>query len=132
MPPRTQRQTGHEPTSVNQVHLAGRLAAPPETRQLPSGDQVVTFRLVVSRGRGRRASKAGRAGVDTIDCTIWTAGLRRRSASWTPGEKLAVEGSLRRHFWRSAGGPRSRYDVEVTAVTRVAAAVPSAGDRSRP
>ena len=100
--------------TVNEVRLRGRLAAEPECRELPSGDEVVTFRLIVDR----RGARSAQAAVDTIDCTVWAASLRRRSASWAAGDLLIVEGSLRRRFWRSPHGPRSRYDVEVTRVSR--------------
>ena len=99
---------------VNEVRLRGRLADRPEIRSLPSGDEVVTFRLVV----GRRPTRGSQVTVDTIDCTIWGATLRRRASAWLPGEVLVVEGSLRRRFWRSPQGARSRYDVEVQKVTR--------------
>jgi single-strand DNA-binding protein len=101
----------------NLVQLQGRLAAAPDCKVLPSGDEVVTFRLIVAR---RPAAKYGPK-VDTIDCTAWSAALRRRAASWGPGDLLTVEGRLRRRFWRSPQGPRSRYDVEVRRVSRTAA-----------
>jgi single-strand DNA-binding protein len=129
--PRAETASPALSSPVNHVQLKGRLAASPERRQLPSGDEVVTFRLVVPRVARVKATTRQRPGVDTIDCTIWSAGLRRRSASWQAGEVLAVEGALRRHFWRSVAGPRSRYDVEVTAATRVPSAVPSEGERRR-
>ena len=106
--------TGRRSASLNEVRLRGRLAAEPEARSLPSGDEVVTFRLIVDR-RGPRSAQAT---VDTIDCTVWSAGLRRRSLAWAEGDRLTVEGSLRRRFWRSPQGPRSRYDVEVSRVSR--------------
>ena len=34
---------------LNEVHLAGRVGSEPEERELPSGDLVVTLRLVVPR-----------------------------------------------------------------------------------
>ena len=100
---------------VNEVRLRGRLADRPEVRALPSGDEVVTFRLVV----GRRRSRGSQVSVDTIDCTVWSATLQRRAVSWEAGEVLVVEGALRRRFWRAPQGARSRYDVEVQKVTRV-------------
>jgi single-strand DNA-binding protein len=99
---------------VNEVRLRGRLADRPETRRLPSGDEVVTFRLVVRR----RRTRGSQVSVDTIDCTVWGASLRRRASAWLPGDVLVVEGALRRRFWRSPQGARSRYDVEVQKVTR--------------
>ena len=32
---------------------------------------------------------------------------------------VEIEGTLRRRFWRSAGGPTSRYEVEVVALRRL-------------
>jgi len=107
---------------VNAVHLVGRLGAAPETRELPSGDALVTMRLVVARPPGaRRASASGRVvTVDTIDCCVWGAGLRRTVMRWAPGDQVVVEGSLRRRFWRGPAGAQSRYEVEVVKARREA------------
>lgn len=97
---------------VNHVELAGRLSAPAEKRALPSGDEIVTFRVVVRRGPG----SAGTATVDTLECVIWSRGLGKRVLGWPAGSRVAVEGSLRRRFWRtggSAGVVGSRTEVEV-------------------
>ena len=50
----------HDERPVNEVRLCGRLAAEPEERVLPSGDSLVTFRLVVARPASRRRGPAGR------------------------------------------------------------------------
>jgi single-strand DNA-binding protein len=110
---------------VNEVHLVGRLAAPPESRELPSGDVLLSFRLVVGRGpRGARRSASARTPtVDTLDCAVWRADLQRRAARLGEGDVLEVHGSLRRRFWRSgAGTPASRSEVEVLRLRRVASA----------
>jgi single-strand DNA-binding protein len=110
---------------VNEVHLVGRLAAPPESRELPSGDVLLSFRLVVGRGpRGARSSASARTPtVDTLDCAVWRADLQRRAARLDEGDVLEVHGSLRRRFWRSgAGTPASRSEVEVLRLRRVASA----------
>jgi single-strand DNA-binding protein len=103
-----------EPGPANEVRLCGRVAAAPQERVLPSGDPLVTFRLVVAR--------AERAGVDTIDCVAWSARVRRVAVRWGPGDVVAVDGALRRRFWRGGQGPRSRYEVEVGAARRLARA----------
>lgn len=100
----------------NDVRLLGRLAAPSEARELPSGDVIVTFRIVVEREapttpRGQR--------VDTIDCTAWRADVRRTVSRWRAGDVVDVTGALRRRFWRGAGGPASRCEVEVLRAKRV-------------
>lgn len=41
--------------SENLVQLVGRVSAQPESRELPSGDELVTFRLIVTRPPSRRA-----------------------------------------------------------------------------
>ncbi len=47
----------------NVVHLVGRLATAPEVREMPSGDQTVTWRLVVDRPVPDRRGR-----VDTLAC----------------------------------------------------------------
>ena len=111
--------------AVNEVRLRGRLGAAPEQRVLPSGDTVVSFRLVVDRPVRPTASGSS-ARVDTLDCTAFRADVRRRCLRWAAGDVVEVEGSLRRRFFRAAGGAASRYDVEVVAASRVARA-PAAG-----
>jgi single-strand DNA-binding protein len=105
----------------NEVHLVGRVSAEPVPVTLPSGDSVVTVRLVVERprppaGRGRRRQ------VDTLACAGWVPALRRTLLRWSPGDVVAVDGSLRRRFWRAEGVPQSRYEVELTAARRLARA----------
>jgi len=108
-PPGDDAARGDEPEPVNEVRLRGRWTAA-TARTLPSGDEVVTARLVVPRAS---------TGVDTIDCAVWKGGLRSRALKVVDGTIMEVEGSLRRRFWRTPGGPASRYEVEVTAMRRV-------------
>ncbi|EFQ83936.1 single-strand binding family protein [Aeromicrobium marinum DSM 15272] len=102
---------------VNLVRLTGRVSSAPETRRLPSGDEVVSFRLVVQRSPAmRRRSKQL---VDTIDCTAWTAAARRLVARLDPGVEVEVEGELHRRFFRAGSGSASRVDVDVRRCRRV-------------
>lgn len=106
---------------VNEVRLVGRLAAEPVARELPSGDALVSFRLVVERGSPAPGAVARRAPtVDTLDCTAWRAKVRRASVRLHPGDLVEVTGALRRRFWRTPAGPASRSEVEVLTVRRVA------------
>ena len=107
----------------NEVHLVGRLAAEPVERELPSGDLVVTFRMVVVRDRTNRRSAARSATVDTIDCAAWTKAAQRSVRAWEPGDVVEVRGALRRRFWRSPQGASSRSEVEVSSARRAARAV---------
>ena len=107
----------------NEVLLVGRLAAAAQERELPSGDALSSFRLVVERPPARRATPRTRAvTVDALECVVWTAALRKAAAAWEAGDVLEVQGSLRRRFWRAPTGASSRYEVEVVRAKRVARA----------
>lgn len=114
----TSARTPHTPTDpdhLNAVTLRGRVAAPAETRRLPSGDLLLTFRLVVDRtvapGEQRRR-------VDTIDCAAWSGRVQRSVGAWAAGDTVTVEGHLRRRFHRAGSGPVSRVEVEVSRARR--------------
>jgi len=111
-----------ETTARNEVLLVGRLAASPEERELPSGDVITTFRLVVDRTGPLRPTAGRQITLDTLECVGWTAATRRATGSLQAGDVLEVRGALRRRFWRGRNGPASRYEVEVERVKRLAKA----------
>lgn len=109
---------------MNEVHLSGRISAVDEERELPSGDTLRAFRLVVRRP----PRPGGKVAIDTIDCVCWTGRTRKAVARLGPGDEVELDGALRRRFFRAGGAVASRYEVEVTAVRRVRsteASVPS-------
>jgi single-strand DNA-binding protein len=111
--------------TCNDVALVGRVSAPAEERTLPSGDVLLTWRVIVDRPPPRRAVPEGvrQSTVDVIDCVAWTGGVRRTAGAFDAGDVVRVEGSLRRRFWRGgAGGLASKYEVEVKAARRLAQA----------
>lgn len=116
--------THDQDDETNEVRIVGRLGAPAMAKELPSGDVVVTFRVVTRRGRrhGSRASRDSREGgaqVDTIDCTAWRADVRKSVSAWEAGDVIEVEGALRRRFWRDpVRGAASRVEVEVCRARR--------------
>ncbi len=83
---------------------------------MPSGDQAVVWRVVVNR-----PVPAARVRVDTLACVAWKAGTRRSALSWQAGDTVEIDGALRRRFWRTPGGPASRYEVEVAKARRIGA-----------
>lgn len=107
--------------SRNEVVLVGRVSGVPEERELPSGDVLVSWRVVLDRPPSRRPAREGvrQVTVDTVDCIAWGAGLRRTARSLVGGDVVAVEGALRRRFWRGNGAASSRTEVEVDALRRV-------------
>ncbi len=104
-------------TTLNSVRLRGRVSAPPEERILPSGDRLVSFRLVVPRSPAAR--RRGKQPVDVIECVAWTSRLRSRVLRLAPDAEVEVEGELRRRFTRSTGGPVSFVGVDLSGCTRV-------------
>ncbi len=113
------REQGAEATLApgrNEVRLVGRLAAVALERELPSGDRLMTWRLVVRRPP---SSRSGAPTVDTIECAAYRGDVRRAAARWAADDLLEVDGALRRRFWRTGGGAASRTEVEVSAARRV-------------
>ena len=113
----------------NEVLLVGRVAAPAEERELPSGDVIMTWRLIVTRPVTKRPrADAGRSPtVDTLDCVAWAPAVQRTAGSLVAGEVVTVEGALRRRFWRAGAGAASRCEVEVSRVRRGGSASPRSG-----
>ncbi|MDC5697458.1 single-stranded DNA-binding protein [Intrasporangium calvum] len=107
----------------NEVALCGRLSAAAEERVLPSGDALVTLRVIVPRTetRGRRGpdGEKRQGQVDTIDVVCWSARTRRTALRLEPGVTIEVEGSLRRRFFGTPGGRQSRYEVEARTLRRL-------------
>lgn len=107
---------GTDRPSRNEVTLCGRVAAPAEERELPSGDSLLTGRLIVDRDAAALNSAQR---VDTIDCVAWLARVQRTMRNWQAGDIVEIEGSIRRRFFRGASGSVSRVEVEVKRARRV-------------
>ncbi len=93
---------------TNLVVLAGRLARPAETRELPSGDRLVAYEITVARPGSRAESVP----------VVWFE-APARAADLDVDEPVVVVGRVRRRFFRSGGATQSR--TEVVAETVVAA-----------
>ncbi len=100
-----------EDFSLNDLLLRGRISAAALEKELPSGDKIVEFRLIVSRQR--------RDGVDTLDIAACSAKSRRIALTLKPDEWVEVSGAIHRRFWRGAGGLASRWQVEAVEISRI-------------
>ena len=100
-----------EDYSLNDVVLRGRVSQEAIEKELPSGDKVVEFRLMVTRDK--------QSGVDTLDIAAWSAKSRRTALSLTPNEWVEVSGSIHRRFWSSPTGIASRWQVEALEISRI-------------
>jgi single-strand DNA-binding protein len=97
--------------SLNALLLRGRVSAPAVEKELPSGDKVVEFRLIVSR--------AERGGVDTLDIAAWSSKMRRIALTLKEGEWVEITGAINRRFWSGPAGVASRWQVEAAEISRL-------------
>jgi single-strand DNA-binding protein len=97
--------------SLNDCLLRGRVSAAATDRELPSGEHVVEFRLIITRQE--------REGVDTLDIAAWSAKTRRTALSLKPGEWIEVSGSVNRRFWQGPAGLASRWQIQADGITRL-------------
>ncbi|HET8603702.1 MAG TPA: single-stranded DNA-binding protein [Marmoricola sp.] len=111
---------------TNEVTLRGRVSSEPQARALPSGDVVVTFRLVARRGRVSPMTRGSRQVSDWVDCAAWGGRVRGSAAAWQVGDEVEVRGALRRRFYRTPAGSATRLEVEVLAGKRLRRAEPGA------
>ncbi|WP_340540669.1 single-stranded DNA-binding protein [Nocardioides sp. GXZ039] len=110
MATKTKTEPAPVEAAVNEVRLVGRLAAPAEIRELPSGDVLLSFRVVVDRPAGPQR----RQPVDALECVAWNGRVRRSVQSWRRGDLVELSGAVRRRFFRTAAGPASRVEIEVS------------------
>jgi single-strand DNA-binding protein len=97
--------------SLNDLLLRGRVSAPATTKELPSGDKVVEFRLIVTRTE--------REGVDTLDIAAWSAKMRKVALTLQGDEWVEISGSIHRRFWQSPTGVASRWQIEAAEIVRL-------------
>lgn len=118
---------GESAEYVNEVRVLGRVSAAARERTLPSGDTLVTVRVVVPRPAAspvhRRAAAMSRATsrvtVDTFECVAWGRRAQATLLSLRPDEHVMVQGALRRRFWRTGAGVSSMVEIDVVRVRRV-------------
>lgn len=97
--------------SLNDLLLRGRVSAPATVKELPSGDKVVEFRLIITR--------TDRDGVDTLDIAAWNAKSRKTALSLKGDEWVEISGSVHRRFWQAPTGLASRWQVEALEISRL-------------
>ena len=114
--------------TVNEVRLIGRLSLAAEEKELPSGDQLTAFRVVVNRPRDKR--RGSRVQIDALECHTWVARVRRAAMTWQVGDVIEVNGSLRRQFFKTGGRLQSMTEVEVSSARRVSRAAAAARQAS--
>jgi single-strand DNA-binding protein len=123
--------SGDEP--VNEVLIRGRVSGDPRERELPSGDSIVSIRVVVPRPTTRRRppGAGARVGVDTFECVAWLRRHQQAVRRLTDGDHVLVTGALRRRFWRAGAAVASLVEIEVASVRRLTTPAPVTAVRGR-
>jgi single-strand DNA-binding protein len=98
----------------NEVHVVGRMGSRITSRELPSGDVITAFSVVVDRPK---SAIHGTTKVDTIACQTSRPRLASTLSRIEPGTVIEVQGALRRRFWRAGAGLGSVMEVEAARVT---------------
>jgi len=99
----------------NEVLLRGRVSSAAVEKELPSGDKVVEFRLVVERAVARSKKRE----VDSLDIAAWSSSTRRSAMSLKVDQWIEVNGAVRRRFWQAPSGLASRWQVEAHQISRI-------------
>ena len=95
---------------VNLVDLIGEVSEVPTEVTLPSGEEIIEIRLVVSPTGSSKSS---------LDVIVRDRSLMRRARGLKAGNTIAVQGELRRRFWRSGGSISTRLDIEADSLEKV-------------
>ena len=111
----SERVAKEEFSPTNEVRLVGRVTSLAVEKELPSGDKVVEFRVVI----GREKLRNGKKEVDSLDIAAWSAKARRAALAVKIDSWVEVKGSVRRRFWRAPTGLASRWQVEASEVVRL-------------
>ena len=104
---------------VNSVLLVGRVSSESEEINLPSGETLIRFRIVIPREITSRQAPS-RATVDTIDCVTFKPVVQKKVRTLQVGTIVELEGQIRRRFWKAGAGVASRVEVEVVTIKRMA------------
>tara|TARA_B100000678_G_scaffold260535_1_gene241447 strand:- start:197 stop:718 length:522 start_codon:yes stop_codon:yes gene_type:complete len=99
------------------ITVVGNLATPPETKHLPDGTPVTSFRLASSR----RKFDTGAGRFVDVDANYYTVSAYREfgqhvAQSLTKGSRVVVTGRLRLRSWQSEHGWRTSPEVDADAI----------------
>jgi len=111
-------------TPVNEVYLVGRVTSLAIEKELPSGDKVVEFRVVIGRAKSTSSkrstkSRTGKKEVDSLDIAAWSSKTRKAALSLKVDTWVEIHGAVRRRFWQAPSGLASRWQVEASTVARL-------------
>lgn len=106
---------------MNVVILRGNLARDPELRTVNTGGKqtsVVNFTVATSR-EFTRANGTKDKITSFIPCEAWDSGAETIKASFSKGDLVLVEGSIRNDTWEKDGVKHSSLKVRVNNFSKI-------------
>jgi single-strand DNA-binding protein len=98
---------------VNKVILVGNLGADPESRSMPSGDEVVNLRVATSETWTDRSSGERKEKTEWHRVAIFNQNLAKVAKNYLrKGSKVYLEGQIQTRKWTDQSG-QERYSTEV-------------------
>lgn len=98
--------------NLNKAILIGRLVTDPETRSIPSGQQVCSFRLATNRVWTDRNSGHKQQKTEYHNIVLWRRLAEIASQFLTKGSLVLIEGRIETRSWEdSSGNRRFRTDI---------------------
>lgn len=97
--------------NFNKAILGGRLTADPELKHTQSGVPVCSFRIAVTRRKGKDEEQAK---ADFIDVVAWRQQAEFLSQYFRKGSSICVVGSIQVRSWEDNQNQK-RYATEVVA-----------------
>ncbi len=97
--------------NFNKAILGGRLVADPELKHTQTATPVCSFRVAVSRRKGKDEEQAK---TDFIDVVAWRQQAEFVSQYFRKGSSICVVGSIQTRSWEDNQGQK-RYATEVVA-----------------
>lgn len=100
--------------NLNKVMIIGRLAADPETRTTPSGQQVATLRVATNRVWNDRQSGQKQEQVEFHTIVAWGSLADVAGKYLKKGQMAFFEGRLQTRSWQDQAGQK-KYRTEIVA-----------------
>jgi len=99
--------------NLNKVMIIGRLAADPESRSTPNGQQVTNIRVATSRVWNDQAG-ARQEQTDFHSVTVWGKQAENCAKFLVKGQLVSIEGRLQNRSWQAQDGTK-RYATDIIA-----------------
>jgi single-strand DNA-binding protein len=97
-------------SSVNSVHILGRLGKDPELRHTPGGMAVCEFSVATDHKK-----KGGEKITEWHSVIVWDKSAENSALYLRKGSKVFIEGRLQTRSWDDKESGKKRYKTEIVA-----------------